>query len=146
MSSSSQNLFSALRAAFPADLDQIAVEAASAAGAPLLYTWRDLDRASARIANLLASLKLRLLFPPLRRARLWSSLTGGFWSVARSTTATMTLQCFGSVPEIPYHRRLTKETDAVGKDCYGVSMTRKEKVIHFMEQQIPFNRFLGFKT
>ncbi|WP_313147454.1 malonate--CoA ligase [Diaphorobacter nitroreducens] len=58
MSSSSQNLFSALRAAFPADLDQIAVEAASAAGAPLLYTWRDLDRASARIANLLASLKL----------------------------------------------------------------------------------------
>ena len=58
MSSSSQNLFSALRAAFPADLDQTAVEAASAAGAPLLYTWRDLDRASARIANLLASLKL----------------------------------------------------------------------------------------
>lgn len=58
MSSSSQNLFSALRAAFPADLDQIAVEASSAAGAPLLYTWRDLDRASARIANLLASLKL----------------------------------------------------------------------------------------
>ncbi len=54
----SDNLFSALRAAFPSDLDQIAVEAASAGGEPLLYTWRDLDRASARIANLLASLKL----------------------------------------------------------------------------------------
>ncbi len=54
----SDNLFSALRAAFPSDLDQIAVEAASASGEPLLYTWRDLDRASARIANLLASLKL----------------------------------------------------------------------------------------
>ncbi|BCN40252.1 malonyl-CoA synthetase [Alicycliphilus denitrificans] len=54
----SDNLFSALRAAFPSGLDQIAVEAASASGEPLLYTWRDLDRASARIANLLASLKL----------------------------------------------------------------------------------------
>lgn len=55
---SSQNLFAALRAAFPADLDEIAVEAVSPQGEPLLYTWRDLDRASARIANLLASLKL----------------------------------------------------------------------------------------
>ena len=58
MSHSNQNLFSALRAAFPADLDQIAVEATSASGEPLHYTWRDLDRASARIANLLASLQL----------------------------------------------------------------------------------------
>jgi len=55
---SSQNLFAALRAAFPADLDQIAVETASASGEPLLYTWRDLDRASARMANLLASLNI----------------------------------------------------------------------------------------
>ena len=52
------NLFEALRAAFPADLDQIAVETTSPQGEPLLYTWRDLDHASARIANLLASLKL----------------------------------------------------------------------------------------
>ena len=52
------NLFSALRAAFPADLDQIAVETTAPDGAPLLYTWRDLDHASARMANLLASLKL----------------------------------------------------------------------------------------
>ncbi|MGD9775127.1 malonate--CoA ligase [Diaphorobacter sp.] len=58
MNSASQNLFTALRAAFPADLDQIAVEATSPAGEPLLYTWRDLDCASARIANLLASLQL----------------------------------------------------------------------------------------
>jgi malonyl-CoA/methylmalonyl-CoA synthetase len=55
---SSNNLFSALRAAFPRDLEQIAVETTSAAGEPLRYTWRDLDRASARIANLLASLEL----------------------------------------------------------------------------------------
>ncbi len=58
MSHSSQNLFTALRAAFPADLDQVAVETATSAGEPLLYTWRDLDRASARIANLLVSLNI----------------------------------------------------------------------------------------
>src|SRR5574337_1384554 len=58
MSTTDQNLFGALRAAFPADLEQIAIEATSASGEPLLYPWRDLERASARIANLLASLKL----------------------------------------------------------------------------------------
>ena len=55
---SHRNLFEALRAAVPADLEQIAVDTTSPQGEPLLYTWRDLDRASARIANLLASLKL----------------------------------------------------------------------------------------
>jgi malonyl-CoA/methylmalonyl-CoA synthetase len=59
MSSTTQhNLFSALRAAFPADLASTAVETTSADGRPLLYSWSDLDRASARMANLLASLKL----------------------------------------------------------------------------------------
>lgn len=52
------NLFAALRAAFPRDLDAIAVETTSAMGEPLNYTWRDLDRASGRMANLLASLKI----------------------------------------------------------------------------------------
>ncbi|MEO6033233.1 MAG: AMP-binding protein, partial [Burkholderiaceae bacterium] len=51
------NLFSALRDAFPADRDQIAVETADG-DAPLYYTWRDLERGSARIANLLAALGL----------------------------------------------------------------------------------------
>jgi malonyl-CoA/methylmalonyl-CoA synthetase len=51
------NLFVALRAAFPADLDATAVETCDTPE-PLYYTWRDLDRASARIANLLASLDL----------------------------------------------------------------------------------------
>ncbi|MFY3383125.1 malonate--CoA ligase [Paracidovorax sp. MALMAid1276] len=55
---SSSNLFSALRAAFPADLASTAVETTAPDGAPLFYTWGDLDRASARMANLLASLKL----------------------------------------------------------------------------------------
>lgn len=56
------NLFSALRAGFPADLDAVAVEAADAP-TPLHYTWRDLERGSAMIANLLASLDL----PPASR-------------------------------------------------------------------------------
>lgn len=48
------NLYAALRAAFPADLDAIAVETDDG----LFYSWRDLDRASAMIANLLEALKL----------------------------------------------------------------------------------------
>ena len=48
------NLFAALRAAFPQDLDAVAVETDNG----LFYSWRDLDRASAMIANLLASLDL----------------------------------------------------------------------------------------
>jgi len=55
---SNENLFVALRHAFPADLDTVAVETADGAGAPRHYTWRDLDRASAMIANLFGSLEL----------------------------------------------------------------------------------------
>ena len=48
------NLFAALRAAFPADLDRIAVETDDG----LRYAWRDLERGSAQIANLLDALGL----------------------------------------------------------------------------------------
>ena len=48
------NLFSALRTAFPADLDSTAVETDSG----LKYSWRDLDRATAMVANLLQSLDI----------------------------------------------------------------------------------------
>ncbi|HQQ52283.1 MAG TPA: malonyl-CoA synthase [Ottowia sp.] len=51
---SQQNLFVALRDAFPADLDAVAVETDNG----LCYSWRDLDRASAMVANLLASLSI----------------------------------------------------------------------------------------
>ncbi|HEY1090169.1 MAG TPA: malonyl-CoA synthase [Burkholderiaceae bacterium] len=50
------NLFAALRAGFPADLDATAIECADGAGG--FYTWRDIERATARIANLLGSLDL----------------------------------------------------------------------------------------
>ena len=54
------NLFSALRAGWPADLDATAIECAD--GAPqhstLHYTWGDIERSTAMLANLLASLGL----------------------------------------------------------------------------------------
>ncbi|MFO1340372.1 MAG: malonyl-CoA synthase [Burkholderiaceae bacterium] len=61
------NLFVALRSAFPADLDACAIELADGdggdGGTRRYYSWSDLDRASARIANLLGSLGL----PPASR-------------------------------------------------------------------------------
>ena len=48
------NLFAALRAAFPDDLDAIAVETDNG----LYYSWRDLERGTAMLANLLKSLQL----------------------------------------------------------------------------------------
>ena len=56
MTHDNANLFCALRQAFPADLDTVAIETAD--GEPLYYTWRDLDRGTAMLANLLASLEL----------------------------------------------------------------------------------------
>ena len=48
------NLFAALRAAFPTDLEAVAVEADNG----LNYSWHDLERATAMMANLLQSLGL----------------------------------------------------------------------------------------
>jgi phospholipid-binding lipoprotein MlaA len=49
-----ENLYALIAARFPADLDACAVETHDAR----YWTWSDLDRATGRIANLLASLKL----------------------------------------------------------------------------------------
>ena len=49
-----ENLFAALRAAFPADLNATAVETDNG----LNYSWQDIERATAMMANLLVSLKL----------------------------------------------------------------------------------------
>ena len=54
MPTPSSNLYSALRAAFPSNLDSTAVETEH----PLFYTWRDLERGSAMLANFLLSLDL----------------------------------------------------------------------------------------
>ena len=59
MPPAAQNLYVALRDAFPADLDTLAIETAGRAdAAPLHYTWRDLERGTAMLANLFASLDL----------------------------------------------------------------------------------------
>lgn len=50
------NLFAALRSGFPADLGGIAIEPADRLSST--YTWRDLERSTSMIANLLASLSL----------------------------------------------------------------------------------------
>jgi malonyl-CoA/methylmalonyl-CoA synthetase len=52
-----ESLFAALRGAFPAELDAVAIETADTP-VPLYYTWRDIERATAKLANLLASLEL----------------------------------------------------------------------------------------
>jgi malonyl-CoA/methylmalonyl-CoA synthetase len=57
------NLYAQLRRHFPARLDHTAIETADAPSGnavfePLHYTWRDLERGSARIANLFADLAL----------------------------------------------------------------------------------------
>ncbi len=56
---SQDNLYTALRAAFPADLDTVAIETDNG----LSYSWRDLERATAMVANLLSGLEL----PPSSR-------------------------------------------------------------------------------
>jgi len=57
---SNENLFAAIRAAFPADLDAVAIEAADSASGVTQrrYTWSDIDEQTARVANLLAGLGL----------------------------------------------------------------------------------------
>jgi malonyl-CoA/methylmalonyl-CoA synthetase len=52
-----ENLFAALREAFPAALDTTAIETADTPQ-PLHYSWRDLERGTAMLANLIASLEL----------------------------------------------------------------------------------------
>ena len=58
--STNANLFVALRAGFPDELDRVAIETIESG---LVYTWRDLERATAMLANLLDSLDL----PPSSR-------------------------------------------------------------------------------
>jgi malonyl-CoA/methylmalonyl-CoA synthetase len=49
------NIFAAIRGGFPQDLDRTAIETLDQPG---FYTWRDLERGSAMLANLLVSLHL----------------------------------------------------------------------------------------
>ena len=62
MRADNHNLYTALRAAFPADLAATAIETADTA-TPLFYSWHDLERGTAMLANLIDSLAL----PPASR-------------------------------------------------------------------------------
>lgn len=53
-----QNLYSLLRQSFPDDLERTAIEVMDGPSIGLRYSWGDLERASAMMANLLASLDL----------------------------------------------------------------------------------------
>ena len=55
-----KNLFAAIRAAFPDDLNAIAIESADSATGTTFkrYSWHDIDEQTARLANLLRSLAL----------------------------------------------------------------------------------------
>jgi malonyl-CoA/methylmalonyl-CoA synthetase len=55
-----QNLYAALRAAFPEDLDRVAIGADGPDRMLRSYTWRDLETGSAIIANLLTALDIPL--------------------------------------------------------------------------------------
>ncbi len=52
------NLYTILRAGFPSDGGACAIETTGADGGALYYSWDDVERATARLANLLASLKM----------------------------------------------------------------------------------------
>src|SRR5690606_24873277 len=54
----SSNLYSLLASGFPNERDGCAVEVRRPAGEPLYYTWDDIERATGKLASLLASLRL----------------------------------------------------------------------------------------
>ena len=94
---SQHNLFAALRAAFPKDLDAVAVETDNG----LNYTWRDLDRATAMLTRVGLGSATR---------KLPGQLSGGMRmraSIARAlVTAPQLLlldEPFGAVDEISRH-------------------------------------------
>jgi len=53
------NLYGVLAAGFPENRSACAIEASSPDGQPLYYTWHDIEQATGRLANLLASFRLQ---------------------------------------------------------------------------------------
>ena len=58
MNAPQANLYSLLARGFPADRAACAIESRAPDQQPLYYTWNDIDQATAKLANLLASLRL----------------------------------------------------------------------------------------
>ena len=155
------NLFAALRAAFPADLDQTAVETTSSQGEALHYTWRDLDHASARIANLLAALDLpessriavqveksveamALYLATLRAGHVFLPLNTAYQSSeieyfignAEPAVVVCTPGHFGWVSKIAFTAG-TQHVFTLGEDRSGSLL---ERAAHHADHQIPATR------
>jgi malonyl-CoA/methylmalonyl-CoA synthetase len=148
------NLFAALRAAFPADLDSIAIETDNG----LVYTWRDLERGTAMIANLLASLELPegarvaaqteksveammlylatlragYVYLPLNTAYQQSELEY-FIGNAEPSVVVCSGKNFGWVSKLAF-RAGTKHVFTLDEDRNG---TLLERAAHMSDQQVP---------
>ena len=152
------NLFAALRAAFPADLDATAVEATGTGGEPLHYSWRDLDRGSAMLANLLTSLDLPtgariavqveksveamlLYLATLRAGYVFLPLNTAYQSGeisyfignAEPSVVVCTPQNFGWVSKIAFTAG-TRHVFTLGDDRSGSLLQR---AAHCSDQQVP---------
>ena len=138
------NLYCALRASFPTDLEQVAVETDSG----LCYSWRDLERASAMLANLferlelpaggriavqveksveamllyLASLRSGLVFVPLNTAY-QSAEIGYFIGDADPTVVVCSNKNFGWVSKIAF-RHGTRHVFTLDADRTGSLLQR----------------------
>ena len=155
------NLFSALRQAFPADLDAVAIETADGPGAPLLYSWRDLDRASAMMANLLDSLALPagsriavqveksvealvLYLAVLRAGHVYLPLNNAYQASeveyfignAEPALVVCAPQCFGWVSKIAFQHG-TAHVFTLGDDRSG---TLLERAVFHPDRHVPATR------
>jgi len=156
---SNQNLFAALRGAFPADLDTPAVET----DAGLVYTWRDLDRATAMMANLLRALSLpagsriavqveksveamMLYLATLRAGYVFLPLNTAYQSAeieyfignAEPAVVVCTARNFGWVSKIAF-KAGTKHVFTLNEDRTGSLLERASHYsdLHEIEQQGP---------
>ncbi|MES3010461.1 MAG: malonyl-CoA synthase [Pseudomonadota bacterium] len=158
------NLFAALRAAFPADLDATAVETTGNGGEALHYSWHDLDRGSAMLANLLTSLDLPagariavqveksveamllylatlragFVFLPLNTAY-QSSEISYFIGNAEPSVVVCTPQNFGWVSKIAFTAG-TRHVFTLGDDRTGSLLQR---AAHCADQQVPVTKAAG---
>ncbi|MBC5768328.1 malonate--CoA ligase [Ramlibacter albus] len=154
---SNQNLFAALRAAFPTDLDSVAIETDTG----LHYTWRDLERGTAMLANLLAGLDLppasrvavqveksvealMLYLATLRAGHVFLPLNTAYQKAeieyfvgnAEPAVVVCTPKNFGWVSKIAFSSG-TKNVFTLGDDRAGSLL---ERAAHCSDQHVPVQR------
>ena len=161
MHNNNDNLFAALRAGFPADLDATAIECADAEG--LSYSWRDLERGTAMLANLLESLDLPagsrvavqteksvealmlylavlragLVYLPLNTAYLAAEIEY-FIGNAEPAVVVCAPRCFGWVSKLAF-KCGTRHVFTLGEDRSGTLLDRASQMSdqHVVAQRAP---------